>query len=207
MEEGSEGGEKVLVVSANVRSSQERRKIYMLAREMDDASKTTEHMAVIMAVQETWLKSQKARTEISQERGMAGWQIHRLDRARICDHRSGGIAVCVKGNGCNVRSQMVDNLGAMRTDIVREVISGDTKETIKVAIINVYVPTGVNKLAAERERVMEHRIMGAVKHVMEGMENIIVTGDWNHLTNRRSLLSLSLSLHETLAVASPGSRV
>ena len=82
---------------------------------------------------------------------------------------------------------MVDNLGAMRTDIVREVTSGDTKETIKVAIINVYVPTGVNKLAAERERVMEHRIMGAVKHVMEGMENIIVTGDWNHLTNRWSL--------------------
>ena len=72
MWEGSEGGEKVLVVSANVRSSQERRKIYMLAREMDDASKTTEHMAVIMAVQETWLKSQKARTEISQERGN-GW--------------------------------------------------------------------------------------------------------------------------------------
>jgi hypothetical protein len=174
----------VTIVGANVRSSQEMRKIYLLAREMEERG-TKGKGVVVMALQETWLRSTKARKEISQEKGLEGWVAHRLDRSRVQDHRSGGIAVYVRGEGCTFRSRIIDEMGAMRTDIIREDQNQDgSKGITKVAVINVYVPTGKNKLERDRERTLERRVLGAVKNATEGLANVIVTGDWNHLTKR-----------------------
>ena len=190
-------GDTITILSANVRSSQDMRKIYILAKEVETQRRkntTGNQMATIMAIQETWLRSDKARSEIVCEKGMAGWDIHRLDRARPADHKSGGIAICTNGEGCMVRSRVVDTLGAMRTDVIKEIEREESKETIKTAVINIYVPTGNNKLGAERERVLERRVMGAVRNATEGMENVVVTGDWNHLTNRWCQLMEAMGL-------------
>ena len=50
-------------------------------------------------------------------------------------------------------------------------------------ILNAYVPTGKNKLPAEKEQQFENRFLGALKHASEHNEQVIATGDWNHLTN------------------------
>ena len=59
---------------------------------------------------------------------------------------------------------------------------GRRDATDTTAVINIYVPTGTNKLSLERETQLTERVMGAARHAGEHHARVIITGDWNHLT-------------------------
>jgi exonuclease III len=145
-------------------------------------------IVVIIAVQETWLRSSLGRKAILEERCDGVFITHRLDRARPEENQSGGVAIVVAGRGVKVKSEAADVLGVMRSIVSREMEVGGKKiVTERIAVVTVYVPTGVNKLTAASEEKFEKRLFGIIKNSEETQNRVIVTGDLNHRTNEWSV--------------------
>lgn len=167
-------------------------KAHHLTYRLNDIPANTD---VVVAVQETWLKSDQARQNVRPECVGPGWRAAALDRSMPDETRSGGIMMMIR-EGCkdndqhntlHVRHQIVDNVGAMGTYMYRaRNEDGQRDATDTTAILNVYVPTGRNKLAPEREQQLTDRVMGAARHAGEHNARVLVVGDWNHLTTEWS---------------------
>lgn len=171
----------------NQRSSQNMVRTGHLLHILDDV---TEDSTMIAALQETWLTSHMARDTITYPMGPTGWHLASLCRSKPGEPPSGGIMTAVRTattNHMRVRAHtmVLDNLGAIRTDVYREYENAERKTVSDTtAVINVYVPTGANALTSRREKEFASRVFGALKNASENNERVIITGDWNHLTDR-----------------------
>ena len=194
-------GRPLQVLTLNMRSSADMYKVHHLTYRLNDVPPNTD---VIVTLQETWLRSEHARTSVRPVPVGPGWQAAALDRSMPDESRSGGIMTLVREgalaedvhNKIHVRHHIIDTVGAMGTYVHRarnENGSRDATET--TAIINVYVPTGRNKLGLERERQLTERVMGAARHAGEHNRRVILTGDWNHLTHEWTSRLRALGYH------------
>ena len=181
-------GRPLQIVTINMRSSAEMYKVHHLLYRLGDIPANVD---VVVAVQETWLRSSQARQAIRQVSAGPGWSAAALDRSLPDETRSGGIMMLIragqkdndKNNHMYVRHQIIDTVGVMCTCIHRaRSEDGRRDATETTAIMNAYVPTGQNRLSPAREQQLTDRVMGAARHAGEHSARVIVTGDWNHLT-------------------------
>ena len=185
--------DSIVLVTANLRSSQDGYKVDHLSVRLNQLNPTT---TVVALLQETWLRSEKGRQEII-HMYENGWIRARLDRSKPDEPRSGGLVTMIRppksvqSEQCQyvVRHTIVDTMGAIRTDIHKETLADKDNHRTKrilsetIAIFNIYVPTGKNQLTKPREDDFVRRIENAVKNASQYTSKVVVAGDWNHLTN------------------------
>ena len=185
-------GRPLQVISMNMRSSADMLKVHHLTYRLQDIPENTD---IVVVLQETWLQSEQARSAIRPVCVSPGWQAAALDRSLPEEPKSGGVMTLLRAgrvaadrnNDLTVRHDIIDSEGALGTYVHRarkETGRRDATET--TAILNVYVPTGRNRLKQEREQQLTERVLGAARHAGENNARVIIAGDWNHLTQEWS---------------------
>ena len=176
----------MLVLTLNMRSCQELFKVYHLIDRMRSLPSNAD---IAITIQETWLRSDKARQELRPVLLGAGWNAQALDRSTPDENRSGGLLTLVREgtrtdtDRLHERHEIIDSLGVTCCTLYRTREQEDTRIIEhSTAVFNAYVPTGTNLLDPTREAQMTDRFIGAVKHACQHNAKVVATGDWNHLT-------------------------
>ena len=177
----------IIVLTMNMRSCQDLFKVHHLTHCLRGLPASAD---VVITIQETWLRSEDARQRLRTLLLGEGWTATTLERALPSEPHSGGLLTLIKEgqradeDQLHVQHAIVDSLGITSTTMYRtHATTYKRKIEHTTAILNAYVPTGQNKLDRCREEQMTERFLGAVVHASQHNAKIIVTGDWNHLTN------------------------